>query len=90
MPAEYLSSGKVLISERSTAITSNTIRDYYNTELTSSGWTLSSALPANLVESFEMDFTSGQRKVRISFYHGESHNASPAVPSGYRVEILFK
>ena len=90
MPVEYLTGGKLLVSNRSTAITGKDIRDHYNTELTSSGWTLASTLPADESNYFDMTFTSGQRKVRISFYGGEDHNASPLVSSGYRLEILYK
>lgn len=90
MPVEYEASGKLLISERSTAITGKVVRDYYNAELTSGGWTLASALPGDDSNFYDMTFTSGQRKVRISFYGGEDHNDSPLVSSGYRLEILYK
>jgi hypothetical protein len=90
MPLEYLAGGRLLVSKRVTDITGKAIRDYYKTTLESNGWTLASALPGDESNFYDLTFTLNGRKVRVSFYGGENHTASPLVPAGYRVEILYK
>ena len=90
VPAEYLPAGKLIVSNRSTAITGKAIRDFYNSELVARGWTLAPALPDDGSNYYDMTFTQNEAKVRISFYGGEDHTGSPVVSSGYRVEILYK
>lgn len=89
LPSDYLPGGKLYISRRSNTLSGKTIRDFYNQTLVANGWTLTSPLPDDQSNFFDISFTKNNQKARISFYGGEDHTATPLVTEGYRVEILL-
>ncbi|MBE0447372.1 MAG: hypothetical protein IBX64_04615 [Actinobacteria bacterium] len=92
VPDEFVATGKVLISSRRTDVTGDDIWNFYRTKMSvEDTWTLTSAAPEAGSNHYSVTFTKGSRKVMIWFYGGETHFASsPHVPSGYRVEVLYK
>lgn len=90
MPEEFVNGGKVVMSDRHTDLSGDTVFDFYNAQMTANGWTLSSDAPAAGTDFFTVTFTKGERKAVIWFYGGESHNASPVAESGYKIEIVYK
>lgn len=89
MPSEFATGAKLLISKRQLNISGEEVWQFYNEQMTSLGWTLNSSPPAQS-NFFDITFTKLSRKVRVSFYGGENHTASPLVSTGYRIEILYK
>lgn len=90
IPDEFISGGKVVISNRRTDITGGDVWAFYQSEMAGNGWTLTSDAPAAGSEFFSVTFTKGTHKAIIWFYGGESHTASPVQAGGYRIEILYK
>jgi transcription elongation factor Elf1 len=88
---EFSTGGKLLISNRRTDVTGDEVWNFYRTEMSANGWTLASDAPAAGSNFYSVTFTKGTRKAITWFYGGETHSASsPPVPSGYRIEILYK
>lgn len=92
LPDEFVNGGKVLISNRrpGTQVTGDAVWQFYQTEMAAGGWTLTSASPAAGSDFFTVTFTKGTRKAVIWFYGGETHNATPVLAGGYRIEIIYK
>ena len=90
MPAEFVGSGKVLLSSRSNQINGQSVWTFYKAEMAAKGWTQASADPTPGSNYFSVTFTKDAHKTVIWFYGGENHSASPVVSSGYRVEIIYE
>ncbi|MHB1167326.1 MAG: FlgD immunoglobulin-like domain containing protein [Carboxydocellales bacterium] len=90
MPNEFVSGGKVLISSRSTSITGDSVWDFYRTQMAANNWVLATTAPVAGSEFFTATFTKETHKVIIWFYGGAAHNASPVLPAGSRIEVIYR
>lgn len=89
MPVGY-EGAKLLISNRRTDVTGAAIWAYYKENMATNGWTAPATDPSTSTNFFSAEFTKGKNKVTIFFYGGENHTATPVVPTGYRLEILYR
>lgn len=90
MDQSYVDSGRLVISNRRTDITGQMVYDYYKKELTAAGWSVAPGQPQTGSNYFKIEYIKNTRKLTIWFYGGENHNAEPLVPTGYRIELLYK
>lgn len=90
MPDEFLVGGKLVMSSRRTGVVAQEVYNYYFGALTAKGWVGTSTAPGFADNFFDVSFTKDRHKAKIIFYGGAYHDASPVVPGGYRIEILYK
>jgi hypothetical protein len=90
MPNEFLTGGKIIISDRRTDISGDAVWEFYVTEMQVNGWSLVSEVPDSGANSYPAEFSKGSRKAVIWFYGGETHGDVTVSTGGYRLEILYK
>jgi len=90
MPEEFLTGGKVIISNRRAEVTCSDVWAFYSSEMGVRGWTLASGPPAAGADVFNVTFTKDTHKAVIWFYGGAGHTETPVLPAGYRIEVIYK
>jgi hypothetical protein len=89
MPAGY-EGAKLLISNRRTDVTGADVWAYYKETMAANSWAGPAVDPDTGTNFFSAEFTKGKNRVTVFFYGGENHTPAPVVPTGYRLELLFK
>ena len=80
---------RIIISSRS-ILTADQVWNYYYGGLTANGWTTNSTPPDAACHNLKVTFTKGRDIVIVWFYSSEQRNGTGTVPTGSRVEIIFK
>jgi len=93
LDVNYLPGGKRVISKRANLSTDElkTMVNDYNNFMTAenNGWV--PIMEEDNGPGFTVvEFTKGNRRVKVAIYKGENYNSSPEASTGYRVDIIYK
>lgn len=83
--------GQVVVSNRVSGITADTLWGFYSEQFTAKGWTLKSGAPEPGAPYFSAVFTKASRQVTVKCFNTEnSDGLGSPLASGYRLEIWYK
>lgn len=80
---------RLIISNRS-KLSPDAVWTFYRDGMTAKGWSVQSPEPVPGSPSFKATFTKGTGKIIVWFYESEDHSGQGTVPTGSRIEIIFK
>ncbi|HEY3318323.1 MAG TPA: hypothetical protein VGK50_07875 [Coriobacteriia bacterium] len=90
MPTEFVAAGRIVVSSRRSDVTGDQVSAYYASQMAASGWSLSGDPPPPGSDFFVMTFFKTGHKAIVFFYGGPSHQATPLLPAGHRIEVVYK
>lgn len=90
VPADYLTNGKLIISNRRGDIDGSKIWSFYENGMAALGWTLISAAPPEGSNNYKVTFTKGNRQATILIFNSDSPDLNQGTNRGNRIEILYK
>lgn len=87
VPADMSATGKALMSNLRTDVTSQSIENYYNLEMAVQGWIADGKVAST--GYLQLKYTKGLRRVYVFWYNGPAPNAGNAEGAGYRLLLLY-
>jgi len=90
VPAEYVS-GQVVMSDRRSNVTKDTVWNFYNDFFTTNNWERTSSTVSDDGQRFVAEYKKGRRNVLIHFFNTPDRTGEGnPVPAGCRLEIWYK
>lgn len=80
---------RIIMSNRS-KLSTNNVWTFYREGLTARGWLSQTPEPGSGETSFKATFVKGEERIIVWYYGSEDHSGQGTVPTGSRIEIIYK